>query len=163
MAPQGWPPQSLVACCSSLSLSVACVTERGTREHGIVPDGAADTPAAPGVAADVWDSHDNVLSNRGCMAPQGWPPEALVAWCSSCALSTACVTESGTQQLGIVCNDAGSRSAAAGVVRDAWDGHANVLSNGGCMEAVAACEAAEARTRGCFRCAHDSRHILSYT
>ena len=40
------------------------------REHGIVSDGAADAPAAPGVAAEAWDSHANVLSNRGCMSPQ---------------------------------------------------------------------------------------------
>ena len=53
------------------------MAERGTREHGIVPDGAADAPAAPGVAADVWDSHDNVLSNQGCMSPQRWPPQGL--------------------------------------------------------------------------------------
>ena len=48
------------------------MAERGTREHGIVPDGAADAPAAPGVVADAWDSHANVLSNQGCMAPQRW-------------------------------------------------------------------------------------------
>ena len=79
MSPQRWPPQGLVACCSSLSLSVACVSEPVNREHGIVPDGAADAPAAPGVATDVWDSHANVLSNRGCMSPQRWPPQGLVA------------------------------------------------------------------------------------
>ena len=44
-------PQALVACCSAFALSVACVTERGTRELGIVPDGAADAPA--GVVAEV--------------------------------------------------------------------------------------------------------------
>ena len=63
-------PQALVARCSSFALSVACVTERGICEHGIVPDGAADAPAAPDVVADVWDSHANVLSNQACMSPQ---------------------------------------------------------------------------------------------
>ena len=105
MSPQRWPPQGLVACCSSLSLSVACVTERGTREHGIVPDGAADAPAAPGVAAEAWDSHANVLSNQGCMSPQRWPPQGLgtlVACCCSLSLSVACVTERVTREHGIV-------------------------------------------------------------
>ena len=102
MSPQRWPPQELVAWCSSLALSVVCVTERGSREHGIVPDGAADAPAAPGVVADVWDSHANVLSNRGCMAPQGWPPQELVACCSPFALTDDCLTEGAVRRLGIV-------------------------------------------------------------
>ena len=99
MSPQRWPPQglgTLVAWCSSLALSVVCLTECGTREHGIVPDGAADAPAPPGVAAEAWDSHANVLSNRGCVWPQRWPPRGLVACCSSLALSVVCVTECGT-------------------------------------------------------------------
>ena len=63
MAPQRWPPQALVACRCSLSLSVLCVTERVSREHGIVPDGAADAPAAVGDVVESPDSHDIVLSN----------------------------------------------------------------------------------------------------
>ena len=61
------PPQELVACCSSFTPSIVCVTERVNREHGIMPDGAADAPAAPGVVADVWDSRANVLSSQRCM------------------------------------------------------------------------------------------------
>ena len=136
MSPQRWPPQglgTLVACCSSLALSVACVTERGTREHGIVPDGAADAPAGPGVVAEAWDSHANVLSNKGCMSPQRWPPQELVACCSSFALSVACVTERGTREHGIVPDGAADAPAAPGVAADVWDSHDNVLSNKGCM------------------------------
>ena len=121
MAPPRWPPQglgTLVACCSSLSLSVACEIERGTREHGIVSDGAADASVALGVAADVWDSHDNVLSNRGCMAPQGWPPQELVAWCSSLALRVVCMAERGTSEHGIVPDGAADAPAAPDVVAD---------------------------------------------
>ena len=148
-SPPGWPtgelshfrskhrsPQALVACCSSLALSVACVTERGTREHGIVSDGAADAPAAPGVAAEAWDSHANVLSNKGCMSPQRWPPQGLgtlVACCCSLSLSVACVTERGTREHGIVPDGAADAPAALGVAAEAWDSHANVLSNRGCM------------------------------
>ena len=71
MSPQRWPPQglgTLVACRCSLSLSVACVTKRGTREHGIVSDGAADAPAAVGDVVESPDSHANVLSNRACLS-----------------------------------------------------------------------------------------------
>ena len=61
-----------IACCSSCALSVGCVTERGMQQLGIVSDGAAGAPAAPDVAADVWDSHANVLNNQACMSPQRW-------------------------------------------------------------------------------------------
>ena len=69
MLPQRCPPQGLVACCSSLSLSVACVTERVSRELGIVSDRAASTPAAVGDVVESPGNHDNVLSNGGCMLP----------------------------------------------------------------------------------------------
>ena len=133
MSPQRWPPQGLVACCSSLALSVARMTARVTRGLGIVADGAADAPAAPGVAADAWDSHANVLSNQGCMSPQRWPPQGLVACCSSLALSVARMTARVTRGLGIVADGAADAPAAPGVAADAWDSHANVLSNQGCM------------------------------
>ena len=99
------------------------MTERGTREHGIVSDGAADAPAAPGVAAEAWDSHANVLRNKGCMAPQRWPPRELVACCSSLALSVVCVTEAacGTREHEIVPDGAADAPAAPGVAAEAWD------------------------------------------
>ena len=119
----------LVACCSSLSLSVACVTERVTREHGVVPDGAADAPAAPGVVAEAWDSHANVLSNQGCMSPQRWPPQELVAWCSPFALTDDCLTEGAVRRLGIVYSSPEDAPTAAGGVLEAWDSHVAILSN----------------------------------
>ena len=67
-----------VALCSSFTPSIVCVTERVTREHGIVPDGAADAPAAPDAVADVWDSHANVLRNQGCDVMCG--RESHTAW-----------------------------------------------------------------------------------
>ena len=136
MSPQQWPPQALVAWCSSLALSAVCLTERGTREHGIVPDGAADAPAAPGVAAEAWDSHANVLSNQGCMSPQRWPPQGLgtlVACCSSFTPSIVCVTERVNREHGIVPDGAADAPAAPGVVADVWDSHANVLRSRGGM------------------------------
>ena len=102
----------------SLSLSVACVTERGMRQLAIVSDGAAHAPAAPGVVADVWDSHANVLSNRACMSPQRWPPQGLVACCCSLSLSVACVTERVTRELGIVSDGAADAPAAPDVSAD---------------------------------------------
>ena len=125
-----------VLACSSLSLSTVCVTERVNRVNGIVPDGAADAPAAPGVAAEAWDSHANVLSNKGCMSPQRWPPQGLgtlVACCCSLSLSVACVAKRGSREHGIVPDDAADAPAAPGVAADVWDSHDNVLSNQGCM------------------------------
>ena len=140
MSPQRWPPQglgTLVACCRSLALSVVCVTELGTREHGIVPDGAADAPAALGDVVESPDSHDNVLSNRACVPPQQWPPhEGLLrgaAWCSSLSLSVVCLTERVSRERGIVPDCAADAPAAPGVAADVWDSHDNVLSNRGCM------------------------------
>ena len=102
-----------------------------------MPDGAAGESAAPGVAAEAWDSHANVLSNKGCMSPQRWPPQGLgtlVACRCSLALSVACVTERGTREHGtrehgIVPDGGAGAPAAPGVVADVWDSHANVLSN----------------------------------
>ena len=133
MSPQRWPPQELVACCSPFTPSIVCVTERVNREHGVVPDGAADAPAAPGVVADVWDSHANVLSNQACMSPQRWPPQGLVACCSSLSLSVACVTERVNRELGIESAGAASTPAAVGDVAKSPGSHDNVLSNRPCM------------------------------
>ena len=77
------PPRGLVVCCSSLSLSVACVTERVSCELGMVPDRAASTPAAVGDVVESPHSHANVLNNQACMLPQRCPPRGLVACCSS--------------------------------------------------------------------------------
>ena len=110
-APQGLG--TLVVCCSSLSLSIACATERVNCELDIVSDGAADAPAAPDVVADVWDSRANVLSNGPCMSPQRWPPQGLIVCCSS--LRIACVTERVNREVGIVSDGAADAPAAPDV------------------------------------------------
>ena len=70
MSPQRRPPQGFVAWCSSFTLSIVCVTERGMRQLGIVSDRAASTCAAVGDVTQSPGSHANVLSNRPCMPPQ---------------------------------------------------------------------------------------------
>ena len=57
----------LVAWCSSFTLSIVCVAERGMRQLGIVSDRAASTCAAVGDVTQSPGSHANVLSNRPCM------------------------------------------------------------------------------------------------
>ena len=113
------------------------MTERVTREHGIVSDGAPSTPAAPGVAAEAWDSHANVLSNlqRLHVAATMAGTQGLVAWCSSLALSVACVTERVSHEHGIVSDGAGEAPAAPDVVADVW----NSLHVASTMAATRAC------------------------
>ena len=102
------------------------MTDQVTREHGIVPDGAADAPAAPRVAADAWDSHAFVLSTKGCMSPQRWPTRGLVACCNSNSLSVACVTERGSREHGIVSGRTIIAPAAVGDVLKSPDSYAHV-------------------------------------
>ena len=130
MSPHRWPPQGLVACCSSWTLSIVCVAERAPQQLGIVSDDAVIAPAAPGDVIKSRDSHAIVLSNGGCMSPQRWPPQGLVACCSSFTLSIVCVTERGIRRLGITSEDAAISPAAVGDVTKSPSSHANVLSNG---------------------------------